>query len=147
MKKISRFLASFLITFMIMFAIVFFAKMLIDALVFSQRAINYNYIYLELVIVVISSLLLTLFYQINTINIVVQILVTFITIQMVIYGFGIITGWFSFENWLFALITVLFSVLGLVFVGFLILYLRKKQMKNLNNQLNSYKERDNHEKN
>ena len=147
MKKISRFLVSFLITFMIMFAIVFFAKMLIDALVFSQRAINYTYIYLELVIVVISSLLLTLFYQINTINIVVQILVTFITIQMVIYGFGIITGWFSFENWLFALITVLFSVLGLVFVGFLILYLRKKQMKNLNNQLNSYKERDNHEKN
>lgn len=147
MKKISRFLASFLITFMIMFAIVFFAKMLIDALVFSQRAISYNYIYLELVIVVISSLLLTLFYQINTINIVVQILVTFITIQMVIYGFGIITGWFSFENWLFALITVLFSVLGLVFVGFLILYLRKKQMKNLNNQLNSYKERDNYEKN
>lgn len=147
MKKISRFLVSFLITFMIMFAIVFFAKMLIDALVFSQRAINYTYIYLELVIVVISSLLLTLFYQINTINIVVQILVTFITIQMVIYGFGIITGWFSFENWLFTLITVLFSVLGLVFVGFLILYLRKKQMKNLNNQLNSYKERDNHEKN
>ncbi|MBQ2891778.1 MAG: DUF3021 family protein [Bacilli bacterium] len=147
MKKISRFLVSFLITFMIMFAIVFFAKMLIDALVFSQRAINYTYIYLELVIVVISSLLLTLFYQINTINIVVQILVTFITIQMVIYGFGIITGWFSFENWLFALITVLFSVLGLVFVGFLILYLRKRQMKNLNNQLNSYKERDNHEKN
>lgn len=147
MKKISRFLVSFLITFMIMFAIVFFAKMLIDALVFSQRAINYTYIYLELVIVVISSLLLTLFYQINTINIVVQILVTFITIQMVIYGFGIITGWFSFENWLFTLITVLFSVLGLVFVGFLILYLRKRQMKNLNNQLNSYKERDNHEKN
>ena len=61
MKKIARFFASFLTTFMIIFAIVFFAKMLIDALIFSQRAINYNYIYLELIIVVISSLLLTLF--------------------------------------------------------------------------------------
>lgn len=147
MKKIARFFASFLTTFMIIFAIVFFAKMLIDALIFSQRAINYNYIYLELIIVVISSLLLTLFYQINTVNVIIQILVTFLMILVVIYSFGIITGWFSFENWLFTLITILISTLGLGFIAFLILYLRKKQMKNLNNQLNSYKERDNYEKN
>lgn len=147
MKKIARFFASFLSTFMIIFAIVFFAKMLIDALIFSQRAINYNYIYLELIIVVISSLLLTLFYQINTINVIIQILVTFLMILVVIYSFGIITGWFSFENWLFTLITILISALGLGFIAFLILYLRKRQMKNLNNQLNSYKERDNYEKN
>lgn len=147
MKKIARFFASFLTTFMIIFAIVFFAKMLIDALIFSQRAINYNYIYLELIIVVISSLLLTLFYQINTINVIIQILVTFLMILVVIYSFGIITGWFSFENWLFTLITILISALGLGFIAFLILYLRKRQMKNLNNQLNSYKERDNYEKN
>lgn len=147
MKKIARFFASFLSTFMIIFAIVFFAKMLIDALIFSQRAINYNYIYLELIIVVISSLLLTLFYQINTINVIIQILVTFLMILVMIYSFGIITGWFSFENWLFTLITILISTLGLGFIAFLILYLRKRQMKNLNNQLNSYKERDNYEKN
>lgn len=147
MKKIARFFASFLTTFMIIFAIVFFAKMLIDALIFSQKAINYNYIYLELIIVVISSLLLTLFYQINTVNVIIQILVTFLMILVVIYSFGIITGWFSFENWLFTLITILISTLGLGFIAFLILYLRKKQMKNLNNQLNSYKERDNYEKN
>lgn len=147
MKKIARFFASFLTTFMIIFAIVFFAKMLIDALIFSQRAINYNYIYLELIIVVISSLLLTLFYQINSVNVIIQILVTFLMILVVIYSFGIITGWFSFENWLFTLITILISTLGLGFIAFLILYLRKKQMKNLNNQLNSYKERDNYEKN
>ena len=147
MKKIARFFASFLTTFMIMFAIVFFAKMLIDALIFSQKAINYNYIYLELIIVVISSLLLTLFYQINSVNVIIQILVTFLMILVVIYSFGIITGWFSFENWLFTLITILISTLGLGFIAFLILYLRKKQMKNLNNQLNSYKERDNYEKN
>lgn len=147
MKKIARFFASFLSTFMIIFAIVFFAKMLIDALIFSQRAINYNYIYLELIIVVISSLLLTLFYQINTINVIIQILVTFLMILVMIYSFGIITGWFSFENWLFILITILISALGLGFIAFLILYLRKRQMKNLNNQLNSYKERDNYEKN
>ncbi len=147
MKKIIRFLTSFLTTCIIIFAVAFFAKVLIDGLIFGQRSVNYNYVYLEILVVVVISILLTLFYQINSITLFIQIVVTFISIILTIYMFGIFSGWFTFDKLLFTIIPLSFNIIGLVAVSLLLLYVRKRQTKNLNKQLESYKEREHHEEN
>ena len=147
MKKITRFLVSFSITFIIIFAVAFLAKIFIDAFIFSQKAVNYKYILFDLIVVIVFSLLLTLFYQINKTTILVQVIVTFITMLLVIYSFGIISGWFGFNNLGFSLIAIGFNVLGLLGVFLIIYFIKKKQASILNKELESYKERDNYEKN
>ena len=147
MRKFLKFLTSFMITFIVIFTITFLSKLLIDALIFSQRAVNYKYIIILVPIVMVASILLTLFFQLNKVTVFIQASVVYLTLILVIYSFGIISGWFTFENFTFSSIVLAFNILGFTIVALIIMLLKKRLNLKLNDQLKLFKERDQHEKN
>ncbi|MBR2891812.1 MAG: hypothetical protein IKC22_05535 [Bacilli bacterium] len=147
MRKFLKFLTSFMITFIVIFTITFLSKLLIDALIFSQRAVNYKYIIILVPIVMVASILLTLFFQLNKVTVFIQASVVYLTLILVIYSFGIISGWFTFENLTFSGIVLAFNILGFTIVALIIMLLKKRLNLKLNDQLKLFKERDQHEKN
>jgi len=147
MKKFVRFLTTFVTNFIILFAITIIAKMAIDILIFSQRTMTFKYIYIEAIVIALSAILLTFFYQINMIHLMIQILVTYIVFLFDVYFFGLITGWFKAGNLIFILISVLFNLVGLGLLS-LIIFIRMHHQQNILNQnLKKYKENDQHEEN
>lgn len=147
MRKFLKFLTSFMVTFIVIFTIAFLSKLLIDALIFSQRAVNYKYITILVPIVMVASILLTLFFQLNKVTVFIQASVVYLTLILVIYSFGIISGWFTFENLTFSSIVLAFNILGFTIVALIIMLLKKRLNLKLNDQLKLFKERDQHEKN
>ena len=97
-KKIGRFFTTFITLMIIIFAVTFITKISVDALIFNQKTLSFSYIYFEVIAIVLSSLILTFFFQINRITLLIQILVTYIIITVDIYILGFISGWFSFKN-------------------------------------------------
>ena len=147
MKKLLRFLTSFLVTFVVIFTITFLTKLIIDAVIFSQRSVNYKNISLLLPIVTFSALVLTLFFQLNKVTIVIQTAVTYLTIILTIFAFGVISGWFNFDRKTFSGIVLGFNIVGFSIVSLIIMMLKRRLNSKLNHQLKSFKERDLHEKN
>lgn len=147
MKKFERFVVTFLSIFVITFAFAFFAKVIIDAIIFDQNAIIFKYVYWDIIACVIASVILTLFYQINKISTSVQALVTYVVAITTVYVFGAFSGWFSFSNIVFVLISISFNVVGLFFVVLFLFIKHKMQNKELNEQLASFKERGQNEEN
>ena len=147
MKKILRFLTSFLVTFVVLFTITFLSKLIIDALIFSQRSVNYKYITIFLPIVTVAALLLTLFFQLNKVTFFIQTAVTYLMIIIIIFAFGVISGWFTFEKITFSTIVLIFNIVGFSGVSLMIMLLKKRLNSKLNKQLKSFKERDHYEKN
>lgn len=147
MKKFERFVVTFLSIFVITFAFAFFAKVIIDAIIFDQNAIIFKYIYWDIIVCVAASVILTLFYQINNISTSVQALVTYVVAISVVYMFGAFSGWFSFNNMIFVLISLSFNVIGLILVVLFLFIKHKKQNQELNDQLASFKERGQNEEN
>ena len=147
MKKFERFIVTFMSIFMIVFSVSFFAKIIVDAIIFGQKSFTFKYIYLDLLVVAVVSILLTLFYQINKMTTSVQALVTYITILTVIYIFGYFSGWFSMRHIYFLLISLSFNVVGLVSVVVFLLLKHRRQNDELNEQLASFKERGQNEEN
>lgn len=146
-KKIARFFTTFLILFTIIFSICVIAKVFIDTIIFSQRSINFRYIYIELIIIALSSILLTFFYQINSVKLFIQILVTYIIMLIDIHSFGVISGWFKVTNIKFAVITLIFNVLGLVIASMLLFIKYTHQQNEINKNLMKYKEDNKDEEN
>lgn len=147
MKKLLRFLTSFLVTFVAIFTITFLTKLIIDAVIFSQRSVIYKNISLLLPIVTFSALVLTLFFQLNKVTIVIQTAVTYLTIILTIFAFGVISGWFNFDRKTFSGIVLGFNIVGFSIVSLIIMMLKRRLNSKLNHQLKSFKERDLHEKN
>lgn len=147
MKKLLRFLTSFLVTFVTIFTITFLIKLIIDAAIFSQRSVNYKNILILLPIVTFLALLLTLFFQLNNVTIFIQTVVTYLTVIITIFAFGVISGWFNFDRKTFSAIVLGFNVVGFSIVSFIIMILKRRLNSKLNRQLKSYKERGLHEKN
>ena len=58
MKKLLRFLTSFLVTFVVIFTITFLTKLIIDAVIFSQRSVIYKNISLLLPIAICKGVFL-----------------------------------------------------------------------------------------
>ncbi len=144
-KKIARFLTTFITLFIIIFAVTFITKIIVDDLVFKQKSLAFRYIYIEVFVIVLSSLLLTFFYQINKITLLIQILVTYFIVIVDIYSMGFISGWFSFKNITFVIVSFSINVIGVVIVS-LIAQIRKHiQQDRLNKQLAEYKENDQNE--
>lgn len=144
-KKIARFLTTFITLFIIIFAVTFITKIIVDDLVFKQKSLAFRYIYIEVFVIVLSSLLLTFFYQINKITLLIQILVTYFIVIVDIYSMGFISGWFSFKNMTFVIVSFSINVIGVVIVS-LIAQIRKHiQQDRLNKQLAEYKENDQNE--
>lgn len=147
MKKFERFIVTFMSIFMIVFSVSFFAKIIVDAIIFGQKSFTFKYIYIDLLVVAVASILLTLFYQINNITSSVQALVTYTIILIVIYIFGYFSGWFSIRHYLFAIISLSFNVVGLLGIVVFLLWKYNRQNNELNEQLASFKERGQNEEN
>ena len=145
-NKVLRFFTSFFVLFTISFSLTFIAKIVIDALVFSQKTLTYNYMYLELIVILVVAILLTLFYQINRISLFVQVIVTYVMILIDIYFFGFISGWFSFNNLVFLIVSISFNIVGLAIISTIVLLNNVMKQKKLNEELKHYKE-DNYEEN
>lgn len=147
MKKIERFLTLFITMFFIIFSISFITKLVVDSFIFKQRTVVYNYVYIEMLIVVAISLILTIFYQFNNVTILTQILITFASLLTVIYGIGFFSGWFRMSNLLFTILSIVFNIVGLILLTIIIMIRKKRDNELLNEELNKYKEREKHEKN
>ena len=72
MKKLKNLLMAFLTNFMIVCFVVLFAQVFIGALIFGQKSVVISHFYIQIPILVLVSILLTLFYQINNITVTVQ---------------------------------------------------------------------------
>ena len=147
MKKVERFIVTFMSIFMIIFSLAFFAKIIVDAIIFGQKSFTFKYVYLEILVVAAVSILLTLFYQLNNITSSVQALVTYVVSLVVIYVFGYFSGWFSMRYFFFTLISLSFNGVGLLAVIVFLLWKHNKQNNELNEQLASFKERGQNEEN
>ena len=146
-NKFMRFLTTFLTLTIIIFAVCFFTKIVVDDFFFAQKTIAFRYIYLEVIAILISSALLTLFYQINRITLFVQVLVTYSIITIDIYFLGVISGWFNYKNIAFFITSICVIVAGALLILAVTFIRRYIQQKRLNKELASIKEEDNHEKN
>lgn len=146
MKKLLRFLTSFLITFVVIFTITFLTKLIIDAVIFSQRSVIYKNITFLVPIVGLSSVILTLFFQLNKVTILIQTIVTYLVMILTIFAFGVISGWFNFDRKTFSGIVLGFNIVGFSIVTFIILLLKNRLNSKLNKQLKSFKEREHYEK-
>ena len=146
-KKIARFFTTFITLMIIIFAVTFITKIIIDDVVFKQKSLAFRYIYFEIIVIALSSLLLTFFFQINRITLFTQVLVTYFIIIVNIYSLGFISGWFSFKNIVFVIISFSINIIGAVII-YLITAIRKHIVqKRLNKELELYKENDNYEEN
>lgn len=146
-NKFMRFLTTFITLSIIIFAVTFLTKIVVDDFVFAQKTIAFRYIYLEVIAIIVSSILLTLFYQINRITLFVQVLVTYLTISFDIYFLGLISGWFNYNNLVFFIASICVILVG-AFVIIGVTFIRRYiQQLRLNKELASYKEEESHEKN
>ncbi len=147
MKKAKNILISFLTNMMIVCFDVLFSQILIGALIFGQKSVVLTNYYIQIPILILVSILLTLFYQINKITVTIQILVTYLTILILIYIFGFFNGWFAFDNIKFIGISLLFNAIGLTITTVILLIRKKRQTDMLNKQLSNIKERVQYEEN
>ena len=147
MKKVKNIFISFLTNMMIVCFDVLFSQILIGALIFGQKSVVLTNYYIQIPILILVSILLTLFYQINKITVTIQILVTYLTILILIYIFGFFNGWFAFDNIKFIGISLLLNAIGLTITTFILLIRKKKQTDMLNKQLSNIKERVKYEEN
>ena len=145
-KKIGRFFTTFITLMIIIFAVTFITKISVDALIFNQKTLSFSYIYFEVIAIVLSSLILTFFFQINRITLLIQILVTYIIITVDIYILGFISGWFSFKNILFVIISLSINVIGVVIFSIAVFIRKNIQQEKLNKELELYKEQETYEK-
>lgn len=145
-KKIGRFFTTFITLMIIIFAVTFITKISVDALIFNQKTLSFSYIYFEVIAIVLSSLILTFFFQINRITLLIQILVTYIIITVDIYILGFISGWFSFKNILFVIISLSINVIGVVIFSIAAFIRKNIQQEKLNKELELYKEQETYEK-
>lgn len=145
-KKIGRFFTTFITLMIIIFAVTFITKISVDALIFNQKTLSFSYIYFEVIAIVLSSLILTFFFQINRITLLIQILVTYIIITVDIYILGFISGWFSFKNILFVIISLSINVIGVVIFSVAAFIRKNIQQEKLNKELELYKEQETYEK-
>ena len=145
-KKIGRFLTTFITLMIIIFAVTFITKISVDALIFNQKTLSFSYIYFEVIAIVLSSLILTFFFQINRITLLIQILVTYIIITVDIYILGFISGWFSFKNILFVIISLSINVIGVMIFSIAVFIRKNIQQEKLNKELELYKEKETYEK-
>lgn len=145
-KKIGRFFTTFITLMIIIFAVTFITKISVDALIFNQKTLSFSYIYFEVIAIVLSSLILTFFFQINRITLLIQILVTYIIITVDIYILGFISGWFSFKNILFVIISLSINVIGVVIFSITAFIRKNIQQEKLNKELELYKEQETYEK-
>ena len=146
-KKLVRFLTTFITLFIIIFAVTFITKIIVDDLVFKQKSLAFRYIYLEVAVIALSSLVLTFFYQINKITLLIQIIVTYIITIIDIYTLGFISGWFSFKNLMFVVVSISINIIGAIIVSLVALLRKHIQQTRLNKQLAEYKEQVHYEEN
>ena len=135
MKKLKNLLIAFLTNFMIVCFVVLFAQVFIGALIFGQKSVVISHFYIQIPILVLVSILLTLFYQINNITVTIQIFVTYLTILLLTYSFGFFNGWFAFDNMKFLIISLLLNAIGLTITITILLIRKKHQTDILNKQL------------
>ena len=145
MNKFERFIVSFISIFLIVFAVSLFAKVVIDAIIFSQKVVSIFYLLIDILVAFVISIPLTLFYQINNISSGVQAVVTYTVVLLVVYIFGGFSGWFTIHNIKFVLISISFNVIGLACVIIFLFLHHKRENEELNQQLASYKERGQNE--
>ena len=139
MKTIISFLRKFLLTFVIIFSITFFAYILIEYFIFNQNAVRITHIIYITLIIAVGSILLSLFYLINKISSVVQTLITYAIITIVIYGMGMISGWFNHKVLEIVGYGVLFTSLGALLLSVGILIRNHYRSKELNDELRAFK--------
>ena len=147
MNKIKKIVISFLTNLMIVCFVVLFAQILIGASIFGQKSVVIANFSIQLPILFFVSILLTLFYQINTITVSIQAFVTYLTILLLVYLFGFFNGWFAFDNIVFLVISLLLNVIGLTITIVVLMIRKKRQTDILNKQLSSIKERAHYEEN
>jgi hypothetical protein len=147
MKKLKNLLIAFLTNFMIVCFVVLFAQIFIGALIFGQKSVIISHFYIQIPILVLVSILLTLFYQINNITVTIQTFVTYLTMLLLSYSFGFFNGWFAFDNIKFLIISLLLNAIGLTITITILLIRKKHQTDILNKQLLSIKERAQYEEN
>ena len=147
MNKIKKIVISFLTNLMIVCFVVLFAQILIGAFIFGQKSVVIANFSIQLPILFFVSILLTLFYQINTITVSIQAFVTYLTILFLVYLFGFFNGWFAFDNIVFLVISLLLNVIGLTITIVVLMIRKKRQTDILNKQLSSIKERAQYEEN
>ena len=147
MNKIKKIVISFLTNLMIVCFVVLFAQILIGAFIFGQKSVVIANFSIQLPILFFVSILLTLFYQINTITVSIQAFVTYLTILLLVYLFGFFNGWFAFDNIVFLVISLLLNVIGLTITIVVLMIRKKRQTDILNKQLSSIKERAQYEEN
>ncbi len=146
MKKKLNIIRSMFVTFSIVFASTMVSYMIIDYGVFGQHNIRFGNILLICFYIVIISVLLNLFYRINKVTLITQIVVTYLTILFLIYLVGFTSGWFPRNNLHFLLISLAINVVGFIVLALVLLLRRNRESRKLNEDLAKYKEHDQNEK-
>ncbi len=139
MKVFINYMRKLLLTFVIIFSVAFFAYIMIEYLIFKQNIVRINYIIYITLIIAVGSIVLSLFYLINNISSVIQALVTYTIITLVIYGMGMISGWFNHKILEIILYGILFSGLGALILTSGVMVRNHLRSKELNEELLAFK--------
>lgn len=139
LNKVLKICKSMLLTFLIVLPITMFVYVIIEHFIFEQNAVHFSYLFYITLIAAAFSVILNLFYRINRINSLVQIIITYFLIVIMMYSIGIISGWYNERLIAYILYGLLFNFIGVSLIATIVLLTRHVQFKKLNNDLEKYK--------
>ncbi|MBQ3001157.1 MAG: DUF3021 family protein [Bacilli bacterium] len=140
LNKVFKICKSMLLTFLIVLPITMFVYVIVEHFIFEQNAVHFSYLFYITLIAAVFSVILNLFYRINRINSLVQIIITYFLIVIMMYSIGLISGWYNERLAAYILYGLLFNFIGVSVIATIVLLTRHLQFKKLNSDLEKYKE-------
>lgn len=140
LNKVFKIYKSMLLTFLIVLPITMFVYVIVEHFIFEQNAVHFSYLFYITLIAAVFSVILNLFYRINRINSLVQIIITYFLIVIMMYSIGLISGWYNERLVAYILYGLLFNFIGVSLIATIVLLTRHLQFKKLNSDLEKYKE-------
>ena len=140
LNKVFKICKSMLLTFLIVLPITMFVYVTVEHFIFEQNAVHFSYLFYITLIAAVFSVILNLFYRINRINSLVQIIITYFLIVIMMYSIGLISGWYNERLVAYILYGLLFNFIGVSVIATIVLLTRHLQFKKLNSDLEKYKE-------
>lgn len=140
LNKVFKICKSMLLTFLIVLPITMFVYVTVEHFIFEQNAVHFSYLFYITLIAAVFSVILNLFYRINRINSLVQIIITYFLIVIMMYSIGLISGWYNERLVAYILYGLLFNFIGVSLIATIVLLTRHLQFKKLNSDLEKYKE-------
>lgn len=140
LNKLRNVFKSMLLTFLIVLPITIFVYVMIEHFIFEQNAVHFSYLFYITLIALGFSIILNLFYRINKINSLVQIIITYFLIVIMIYSIGVLCGWFNERIMAYLCFGLLCNFVGVSLIATIVLLTRYLQFKKLNDNLIKFKE-------